>query len=43
MQLVDDALVPAAKNDHEILNGDRPVAMPGSRLGPGRIRDPLPL
>lgn len=43
MKLVDDALVTAAENYHEILNCNRPVAVPGSRLGPRRICDPLPL
>ena len=43
MELVDDALVAAAEDDHEVLDGDGavPVARPGRR--PRRVGHLLPL
>ena len=43
MQLVNDGVIPAAEYNDQLLDGDRPVAVP--RLGgrPSRILDPLPL
>ena len=43
VELVDDALVAAAEDDHEVLDGDGPVAVTRPRGGPRRIRHFLPL
>lgn len=43
VQLVDDALVAAAEDDHQVLDGDRPVPVPGPRTRTGRIGNPFPL
>ena len=43
MELVDDALVAAAEDDHEVLDSNRAVTVPRPRLRSRRVRDPLPL
>ena len=43
MQLVDDSLVAAAEDDHEILDGDGPVSVARPGRGPRRIGHLFPL
>ena len=43
MELVDDALVAAAEDDHEVLDGDGPVPVARPRRRPRRVPHLLPL
>ena len=43
VQLVDDALVAAAEDDHEVLDGDGPVPVARPRRRPRRVPHLLPL
>ena len=43
VELVDDALVAAAEDDHEVLDGDGPVSVARPRRRPRRVPHLLPL